>query len=416
MTRHFPLLTVLTLAAVLILAGSSDAEIGFAGFEAGINTGYSENILKDSTGLADSYRTADLALNLYPLSMAEIKLTGNYTFYDAIPGLTNFVGGAGFTLIPLKDTSPLSLYLSGNYRLRNYRQGSLQARNDEYNTTDIDGIVTVGYRLRPNLRLRIGAAYKTTLYEETEYIDSSITPITSTSIQHVSDKHDKDFFGGFNWTLPGSNVLDIEAGYMVGNLQVIDPEQRGLIQVEQGDTVAYNKLVDGGDLQAWYISPRISRPLGKRSGLSVTYSHRGFIDKDDSALVYGYSTGLQSPWVSAYEGDAIQINLKTYLVEKMIVTAGFGYMEKTYIDVLEMGKFKRPGPGGVIIVLNKSFGWHERRDQLRQAFFGIQIPIQTHGGLILEPSLNFNYTSNSSSVEVYEYSDFTITSGINVRF
>lgn len=400
--------------ALLLAAASPRAEIGFAGLEASVNTGYTDNLLKDSSDIADSYRAANIALNLYPVPIAQVKLTGSYTFYDGIPGLSNFVGGGGLTVIPLPISSRLSAYLSGNYTKRDYREGSLEVRNDEYNTTDVDGILSLAYRFRPNLRVRAGAAYKTTMYEETEYIDSSVSPVETAGIQNVSDKIEREFFAGFNWTLPGSNVLDLEAGLVRGNFQVVDPEQQGLIELDRGDTVAYNFLVDGGPLKSWYISPRISRPLGKRSGISVTYSHREFVDKDDSALVYGYSTGLQSPWVATYEGDAFQVNVKTYLLEKMIVSAGFGYMNKTYVDVLEMKTFHLP-PNRVVDWLNKSFGWHERSDQQRQAFLAFQVPIATHGGLVLEPTARFNYTSNSSTVDVYEYSDFTISSGINIR-
>jgi len=415
MTKHILSPKTLIVAIVLLLTGSAQADLGFAAFEAGINAGHTENLLQDSSDIADSYRSANLALSLYPVSIAEIKLTGNYTFYDGVPGLSNFVGGGGLTLIPLSTSSRFSIYFSGNYRKRDYREGNIEVRNDEYNTTDIDGIVSFGYRLRPNLRLRAAALYKATLYEKTDYIDSTISPPATASIQHVSDKTDRDFLAGFNWTLPGSNVLDIEAGYMIGNLQEVDPEQQGLIELDRGDTVAYNFLIDGGHLKAWYISPRFSRPLGKRSGFSITYTHRRFVDKADSTVVYGYSTGLQSPWVSSFEGQAIQINFKTYMLEKMIVTAGFGYQEKTFIDVLEMARVKRSGSGEVVIVLNKLYGWNERSDQQRRAYFGIQVPIPMRGGLVLEPSLNFSYTSNSSSVEVYEYSDFRITSGINIR-
>ncbi|MCP4685847.1 MAG: hypothetical protein GY867_10435, partial [bacterium] len=56
MKRHHLSLTVLTFAAVLVISGSAAAEIGFAGFDAGITTGYSENLLRDSSDLADTYR------------------------------------------------------------------------------------------------------------------------------------------------------------------------------------------------------------------------------------------------------------------------------------------------------------------------------------------------------------------------
>ncbi|MCP4685953.1 MAG: hypothetical protein GY867_10995, partial [bacterium] len=403
----------LTFAAVLVISGSAAAEIGFAGFDAGITTGYSENLLRDSSDLADTYRQANLALKLYPVSMAEISLTGNYTFYDAIPGLSNFVGGGGFTIIPLRESSPLSVYLSGNFSKRSYRLGNAEARNDEYNTTDLDAIVSVGYRLRPNLRIRAAGAYKTTLYEETDYTDSSVTPVSTTSIQHVDDKSEFEFLTGLNWTLPGSNVLDIEAGYMQAGFQRVDPEHTSAVELDRGDTVAYNLLIDGGDLKTWYISPRWSRPLGKRSGFSVTFSHRRLVDQNDSTAVYGYSTGLQSPWVGSYEGNAIQVNVKTYLLEKVVVSAGYGYQDKTYIDVLEMTT-ARVGPR-VFSYLNWLHGWHERSDQIRQARLSLKVPVPTRGGLVVEPSLNFKYTSNSSTVAVYEYSDFTISSGINIR-
>jgi hypothetical protein len=70
----------------------------------------------------------------------------------------------------------------------------------------------------------------------------------------------------------------------------------------------------------------------------------------------------------------------------------------------------------VVDVLRKDGGWHERRDQQRQAFLYIQIPFATHSGLVIEPTARINFTSNSSSVVVYEYNDMSLSTGLNVRF
>ncbi|MBU0984010.1 MAG: hypothetical protein KKA42_09080, partial [candidate division Zixibacteria bacterium] len=332
--------------------------------------------------------------------------------------------GGGLTIIPTRDSSRLSSYAAINYSARRFRTtpaaddtssvpGHVPAETGNPNESDADdwdGTLAVGYLVSQSMRLRVGTTYRSTSYANDE----------------VEPKHTFDYFLGGNLSLPGRNALDIEAGYTQGNLERV-PTWDYEFDLPRGQITPdsiYSILIED-DLNSWYISPRLSRPIGNRTGVSITYSHREFIDRNDSALVYGYSSGYLSPWVSSYEGDAVQIKVKTYLIPKMIVTSGFGYWDKSMLDMLEQYRDFRiivdPFTGDTMTV-DRTYnanpyrcGIQERSDQRRQVFVNLQMPLQLRQGL-LEPSLKLEFTSNSSSVRVYDYTDFAITTGIRFRF
>ncbi len=378
-------LTLCTLLILIAPLAMADVE-----FEVGLEGASTSNLLKDSSTQSDTYSTARASVDFYPVSMAEISLTGEYTTYTNFAGLANYLYGASVTLIPTPQSSRWTVRASGNYRNRDYRESNLEVNTNEFNDTDYDGLLSIGYRLTQRLRVRTGVSFTASGYETEE----------------VNDRKRTDLFAGANLSLWGDNSLDLEIGYSTGPYDYV-PASLYPPAIRPGNE--YSSLVSG-TLKSFYISPRFSRPLGNKTGLAVTFSHRSFVDADDSAIVYGYSTGLLSPWISDYEGNAVSAKIKTFLIPKVIVTAGAGYWEKDFLLVLEQHIDPMLGP-----VLTTLFA-RERHDDQRRFFLNALLPMTLHSGLYLEPSLRLDYTNNSSTIPVYDYDDFSLVISMTVRY
>ena len=89
-----------------------------------------------------------------------------------------------------------------------------------------------------------------------------------------------------------------------------------------------------GNGRWYYITPRFSRPIGSRTGVSITYTYSRFTNPDD-AIIFGYGTEFLSPWAAVYEGSSVMLNVKSYLIPHLVVSAGSGYWEKTYLKSLQ---------------------------------------------------------------------------------
>jgi hypothetical protein len=204
-----------------------------------------------------------------------------------------------------------------------------------------------------------------------------------------ADKEILGVFSGLNISFLGKNSLDMEAGYSFAQLRAIDT----------ATIYTYPQHIEeyDGDLKSFYFSPRYSRPLGKKVGLAITYYFAQFLG-DDDPVVYSYSTGLLSPWASVWEGNSITMNLKSYLMPKMIMTAGLGYWNKLYIRTLRVPDWLE-----------------ERKDDLSRYFFGFSWPMPSAGGIYFEPSLQINFSNCTSSLKLYDYSDFAVTVGFLIR-
>jgi len=401
---RFPLVAPVALMALFVYPVASRAGVVDFDGEASVSAASTSNLFGDSTAQDDTYTTASLDLKVYPLSFARVNLAGGYTYYGNFFNLSNLVYGGGLTLIPTSDSSRFSLYLNGNYRDREYREpdnDSLSLNANEFAGSEYEATVAVGYKLTPTAEMRTGVSITSVGYD----------------LEGVIDRRRYDLTAGANVTLPGGFSVDLEGGYSGGKYQHIDP-----VVVVGGDTLPRRQILPGDqytvlleeDLRSIYISPRVSGPLGWKTAFSLTLSHRQFLEHNEADIIYGYSTGYLSPWLTEFAGEAAVVRVKTYLIPRLIVTLTTGYWQREHLQTVEsewlLDRFGRPYRTVNLLYAQKRADWR-RRLNVR-----VQWPLVMKPGLIVEPSLEVDYTDNNSTVRVYDHSNFSLTGGLTVRF
>jgi hypothetical protein len=347
--------------------------------ELGFNSGYLENLLNDSTDIEDSYSTANVRALLYPQSNIELNLYTSYTYYGKSYDLSNSAVGVGGTFIPTGESSPLTFYLATDFNGRSYREDYKDFDNNNFSF-----ISSIGYRLGPAF-LRTGLSIKTTYYRHSE----------------TADRESYDLFAGINATLPGSFSLDIESGLSRMDFSFIPDSVGFMAVIPPFDDSSYADYHTDGHMNSFYISPRLSHSLGARTGLSFTFNHRNFYNSDDKVVI-GSAINFISPWANIYEGQSYVLNLKTYLIPHMIVSGGAGYWEKTFFKT-HMDDFY------------PVYEAQKRRDSQSRYYLNLERPVAIGEGL-LKPVLSFEYSNNTSSFDLYEYSGIAMSLGVTYTF
>lgn len=378
--------------ALSVLVGSGLGQVTPVSVEVGFSGGNITNLMKNYSDRETSYSTTRIDLGLHPVAWAAIEFLAQHTMYGQIGELDNLMYGVGGTIIPLSNTSSFQIYLTGHYRDRRYRDKLSDITSTEFSSGEYDLMLSAAYRVVRTVSVRTGVSQN----------------VTSYGIDEIRDFSTYDVFAGLNVTLPSRNALDVEAGMTYGNLDYV-PQRTGGIRPDRS-----YEVLEQGDLNTFYISPRLSRTIGAKTGISLIFSHRAFVDQPDSAVVYGYSTNVLSPWASSYEGDAVLLSLKTYLVPRLIVTAGAGYWRKDYLMTVEGELREDPFMGGWVRIVSTLFA-RERRDHQRRLYVRGQWPISSHRGYLIEPSINLAYTHNSSTIDIYDYNDFSLSAGVLFR-
>lgn len=357
------ILLILTLLLLLTCPAYSDIGIEFSTGET-----FTDNLLLDSSDISDSYSTSSASIHFYPLAHTEINLIGEYNYYGEIIGLGNVMSGAEVSIIPLNEDSPFKLYLDGKFTNRSYRKAFRG-----YNTNDVAMTASLGYKFAETMQARAGFNLKTTNYINADDVDKDIY----------------EAFTGIYVTLPGSNAFDLEVGYSTASIESIDTST--IYTFPQRLEMADSKL------KKYYISPRFSRPLGRKNGISITYNYSEFIDFNDP-LVRSYSTGFLSPWASVWDGSSLLISLKSYLIPKVKLTAGYGSWNKNYLNTLEGLDFIQ-----------------QREDDVNRYFISASWPMPTASGLFIEPSVRVDYTDSVSSQKLYTFKGFSTVISLSMR-
>ena len=131
---------------------------------------------------------------------------------------------------------------------------------------------------------------------------------------------------------------------------------------------------------------------------------------NDDQIIFGFATKFLSPWASVWEGQSITASLKSFLIPKLILTAGAGYWDKTFLKSIESDyKF-------YIQILIDDPPVRRRHDWQTRYYGSIQLPITTHSGTFIEPSLRVDYTKNYSSLALYRYSNYSMSLLTTLRF
>lgn len=365
----------LTLWLWVLLAPLAHGDLyGNALFELNLNGGYTDNLLSDSSALVDRYSVSSATVRFYPTSKIEFNATGEATFYDRESGLTNRMAKAGAVMMPLSPESRFSIYLDGNFNLRRYRIDYRQ-----FNNNNLDARVAFGYKLGSATSCRIGATI-----QSAEYLGSQ-----------DGDKATREMYAGLNATLPGKSSLDLEIGYSTMNYRYVDPHL-DFIDHEHPEAALVS-----GTLKSLYVSPRWSCQLGRRTGVTVTYSFRSFIE-DDDRIVYGSSVGLLSPWTGVWEGNSVTASVKSYVIPRSILSAGCGYWSRRHLRTIESDQFP--------LVMGRS-----RSDDQVRIYAQIVRPILFTGGRLLQPRIQIDFVRNNSTNELFDYSGFSISTGLSLR-
>ena len=383
----------------LICAGIMLACVPFAGssadviFEFGLNGGYTDNLLSDSTSLTDKHTTESFSLRYYPVPTLEISASADHSYYAEVLRLGSVPTGLTATFIPTKAGKRFSLFSTATFGARRYR-----SELGDYDNNDFSGSVSAGYKLLPKLLIRAGTKVNGTAYLA---YDSG-------------DQVSVELFGGLNLTLPFSNAFDLEFGYGLTDLKHYpNPDEltREIILKTFDPLNPESSMLDG-TLKSLYVSPRISRPIGSKTGIGLTFTARNFQNASEM-VVAGASVGLLSPWTGLWDGWSLTFNVKSYLLPTFVISGGAGYWEKTFIDVLDADDLP-------------SFIPNDREDYQRRVFISFQRPV-TLGDLVLQPSLQLNYVNNASNMtshwplkpsgaaNLYDYSGFSAAVGLNFR-
>ena len=368
-------------AAVMMAIGFSPNARADVRFEFGLNGGYTNNLFFDSSDVLDRHTTGTAAVKYYPLPWLELNLSGDMSVYGEIPGLSSRLGRIGFTVIPFDQDHKFSVSVSGSYDGRRYHEVLDSSNNNNFNSR-----LAVGYRFLPALAARIGGTVQTTSY----------------LVSESGDKRSAEVFAGVNATILRNNSFDLELGYGVADYRTIN---LSLKELPTGPTgYDFDEAFLSATLRSIYVSPRFSRPLGSKTGMSLTVLYRNFLNAD-SALVLGSSTGLLSPWSSVWEGKSVTLTVKTYLIRSLTVSAGAGYWSKTYFKTLEEEDFYHRSDWG-----------DGREDIQKRVYLQVLRPITVWREGLLQPKIQVDYTHNNSTNELFDFSGFSIDTGISLQF
>ncbi|MFH1686672.1 MAG: hypothetical protein ABIE70_04025 [bacterium] len=386
------LATLVVVAPVATALENMDLELNFSGAK-------TNNLFNDASDTKDVFSKNTATVKFYHLPYSEVQLRGEYTYYRDIESIRSYLLGARATCIPVTDTAGISVYLTVDYQYTDFKSDLLT-----FNTTkDLKFMASVGYQLSPETHLRTGTQYKVKNFTE-----SGVDPKTTLLV-----------FGGGNHNLGRGFSLDLEMGYQTGSFTYVDSsdfldpwyalgrEKRPIARdAEYADSVA-----TVGSIGSFYISPRLSFNIGGKTGMKLGFSHRSWLNTPDDAGVYGFSVAAISPWATDWEGNAVILSAKTYLIPKLIVSSGIGYFNKTYLNHIEAVEFyvfdifeqewKWTAPG-----VSFPFSINERKDEQIRTFLSVSRPFSSRSGWFIEPQFQIEFTNNSSSTPQRDYTNY----------
>lgn len=364
---------LLTTATALLLANAATPSDVVT--EATIGSGYQANLFSDSAHIGDAYGSAGINLQYYPSGFAQLSSRIRYDAYSTYSDLSNLSGEVAATIIPTKESSPLSIVLSTSAALRRF--GPL------YQLYDRNGF-TIGsdlsYRLTSTVYLTGSAALLHTTYVNSDYGSSTGCDLSL----------------GTSLTLFGSNSLALLAQYTDRSY---DQPALTTTNAGMGMTQRENRDVT---FQIYGATLRYSRPLGQRTGLTLSAAHRE-LTMDENLMLYGYSIDYLSPWSNLWEGLSLSAGLKHFFPHQWIAGISGGYYDKDFAPVMDADE-----TGSLI-------SWSDNRsDQLTTVSFSLARPVTLRSGKLITPSLTAGYRRNQSTVSYFDYDDVWTSFSLNM--
>lgn len=369
------LLAVVALLSTTALAGPK--------IEVGTKYTYTDNLLSDSNSTPDASITNNASVSFNPSPFIEFNLNGLHKAHRDTPRYDNRLGGLGITIVTTEDEGPLQVLHKIVFNGNRYGEG-LQ----DFNSNTFSVRTAAGYWVCDMVRVRLGFFYQNNAFLANDFLD----------------KASYEVYSGFNVSLPGANALDIEFGYADAKYTYISPDDLQFPPNNPYIIDPQRKLFtfSEGHLESFYISPRISRPIGPRTGVSLTFTYKEFPDLEEG-VVWGASSDVLSPWAEVWQGRSVSFSLKTYLVPHLIISGGVDYYSKSYLkihDDIEQ----------VVYYLDVG-----RKDEQTKINLSIQKPITAFLGFSGEPNLSIDWVNNTSSKPLYDYSGLTVNVGFKLR-
>lgn len=415
MIRH-----LLPCLLVLCMGGSVAADYGFS---IGFDRSQTDNLFKDTSNVDAPSSVTKASVNVSPFTFLELSGHGEYTYYPQYydPGhqfflhdLSSTLWGFSGVLIPMASDAVHRAYLQVGYDERLYKEkDSLEVEETGEDLTGYDSRTfkatgVWGYEVGRDKNVRLGS--KLTIKR---YPNSS-----------SADNEQFELFAGANLTLLDNSSLDVEAGWGRSTYKYIDSDRMPFIPDDPylPTQIDPNDSTDEGSFSSVYISPRLSRQLGSKTGVSLTFSYRHFF-RDEKAVVLGFSTASLSPWNTFFDGTSIQLRLKTFILPSFIVSAGTAYWDKTYLKTVELVEVFIPSPDPEeepgLAYWENQYGRPdeapERSDWQSKSFIEIQRPIVLKKGFTLEPSVSVLYEDNRSLVDRYDYTSWTFRASVSLK-
>ena len=339
--------------------------------------GYQGNLFNDSISVGESYSFVGGDIEFYPSASTRITAHGRYNAYTSTRDLSNFSGGASIVIIPTSESSAWSVLFAGQLSYRTF--GKFYQLYDQ---TDVGGGSTIGYRLTPSLLLKARASYGR---------------ITYTNADFGSNRGSK-IVAGVNLTPFGSNALALELGHSWRTYDLAALPTSGTHR-SFGD--------DAGDRQTYAstgLSLRYSRPLGARTGLSVSLGQRR-LHLDDAIAIPGYSIDYLSPWRELWDGTSISTVVKHHFPKQVTVEIGAAYYDKAFVDVVEFDD-----------LLGESYWLSSREDNFATFQISIARPVSMQNNSLITPNLSVTYAHNQSTLDYYDYGDLSVFLSLNMKF
>ena len=367
-------LSALLIVFVIVFATPCSAEVVTT---VSLGGGYQGNLFNDSLSIGESYSSIGGDIKLYPSNSVQITGEGTYNAFSSTKDLSNFLGGTSVMFIPTSETSALSVMFTGQLSYRGF--GILY---ELYNRSSAGASGAFGYRLLTSLQIQSRVSYSGTNYLKSDY----------------GSNRGFEVAGGFNLTPYGSNSLAFEVGYSRFTYDLAKYEESGNSNSSQRVTTNSQAYTSTG------LSLRYSRPLGERTGISMSFGHR-LSQLDDALAITGYSIDYLSPWGELWDGSSISANVKHFFPGQVTVEINGAIYDKAFVDVIESDS-----------LLAESFLLKSRQDDLATTSITISKAITVGENNLLTPGLNLGYTHSQSTLDEYDYGDISAYFSVKMRF
>ncbi len=370
-TKYSPLIAVIfILAAFSISNGEINASFNLGG-------GYNGNLFNDSLASEDSYSTISGNIDYYPSSSVQLSVFGQYSAYKTNNDLSNIYGGGSIKVIPTGEASLVSVIFSGEMSHQEF--GSLY---NLYSQNNFGTDALIIYQVAPKININSRVSYAAVSYFNSDY----------------GSRNGLALSGGLNFTPFGSNSFNFMANYYMGRYDQMPTD------LDSSPGGRSNRTDDYDSYSLTDISLRYSRPIGERTGVSVSLGQR-YIRYDESFIVADFDVDNLSPMSDLWDGPSGSVFIKHIFANQYKLVLKSSYAEKSYIETTEQSTDE--------IILDQQ---NLRSDSFASFLISLSRPITIGTGNILTPTLSVSYSSNGSTENLYDYSGLSASLSMNIRF